>query len=257
MFRKSKPKARQQGRAKIKKPAAVERPATLNPVQTDTHTRTRILDAALEQFGARGFTATSVRDLATAAGVNVAAINYYFGSKEALRVEALRHGFSPTVQIAARMRDIMAGAQQKGTIDAAEQALREYVHVFLRELVGPDSKHWAMFMRERLAPGPAFEIVVREYFAPLGSALGGIISMLLPGHPEESIGPCIQSVIAQCVHVRTSAPTVKIFSGKDPTTPKFLERTANHIAEFSVMALRGMRDADPPRNADTRRHRRG
>src|SRR5512139_3551664 len=44
----------------------------------------RILDAAERLFAERGFEGASVRDLAAAAGVNLAAINYHFGGKEAL-----------------------------------------------------------------------------------------------------------------------------------------------------------------------------
>lgn len=47
-------------------------------------TRRRILDAALDLFGSLGFEATSTRTLAERAGVNLPAIQYYFGSKEGL-----------------------------------------------------------------------------------------------------------------------------------------------------------------------------
>ena len=47
-----------------------------------------ILDAAERLFGNRGFEGTSVRDIAQEAGVNLAMISYYFGSKEKL-LEAL------------------------------------------------------------------------------------------------------------------------------------------------------------------------
>lgn len=43
-----------------------------------------IIESALQLFSAKGFEGTSVRDIATDAGVNVAMINYYFGSKEKL-----------------------------------------------------------------------------------------------------------------------------------------------------------------------------
>jgi len=41
----------------------------------------RLLDAAEELFCEHGFDGTSVRDLAAAAGCNVASVNYYFGGK--------------------------------------------------------------------------------------------------------------------------------------------------------------------------------
>jgi AcrR family transcriptional regulator len=46
--------------------------------------KTYIIDAAVELFAEKGFEGTSIRDIATKANVNVAMINYYFGSKEKL-----------------------------------------------------------------------------------------------------------------------------------------------------------------------------
>ena len=50
--------------------------------QTDT--KKRILDAAEKLFAQKGFYATSLRMLTQEAGVNLAAVNYHFGSKEEL-----------------------------------------------------------------------------------------------------------------------------------------------------------------------------
>lgn len=44
----------------------------------------RILDAAEELFAGRGFAETSLRMITSKAGVNLAAVNYHFGSKNAL-----------------------------------------------------------------------------------------------------------------------------------------------------------------------------
>ena len=48
------------------------------------HPRSRLLLAALRLFAQHGYAKTSVRDLAQAASVNVAAVSYYFGDKAAL-----------------------------------------------------------------------------------------------------------------------------------------------------------------------------
>lgn len=50
----------------------------------NTDKKQQIIDTAVRLFATKGFEGTSIRDLATAAGVNVAMINYYFGSKEKL-----------------------------------------------------------------------------------------------------------------------------------------------------------------------------
>jgi AcrR family transcriptional regulator len=44
----------------------------------------QIMEAAEELFAEKGFAGTSVRDIAEEAGVNLAMISYYFGSKERL-----------------------------------------------------------------------------------------------------------------------------------------------------------------------------
>ncbi|MHC4352523.1 MAG: TetR family transcriptional regulator, partial [Planctomycetota bacterium] len=41
--------------------------------------RGRLLDSAEQLFAERGFDGTSIRDLAAAAGCNIASVNYYFG----------------------------------------------------------------------------------------------------------------------------------------------------------------------------------
>ena len=49
-----------------------------------TDKKEHIINHAVELFAEKGFEGTSIRDLAAKAGVNVAMVNYYFGSKEKL-----------------------------------------------------------------------------------------------------------------------------------------------------------------------------
>src|SRR3954470_15400512 len=65
---------------------------------TDSDTKTRILDAAEQLFTEQGFEATSLRSLTTAAGVNLAAVNYHFGSKEELFQAVLTRRLDPMNQ---------------------------------------------------------------------------------------------------------------------------------------------------------------
>src|SRR6516164_11221649 len=54
-------------------------------------TRRRVLEAAIDAFGSRGFEGTSTRELVDRAGVNLVAIHYHFGGKEALYRCAAEH----------------------------------------------------------------------------------------------------------------------------------------------------------------------
>ena len=53
-------------------------------------TRLALIRAALDLFGAKGFEAASTRDVAAAAGANLASIAYHFGGKEGLRARLRR-----------------------------------------------------------------------------------------------------------------------------------------------------------------------
>jgi AcrR family transcriptional regulator len=65
---------------------------------TSADTKTRILDAAELLFMEHGFEATSLRQLTTAASVNLAAVNYHFGSKEELFQAVLTRRLDPMNQ---------------------------------------------------------------------------------------------------------------------------------------------------------------
>jgi AcrR family transcriptional regulator len=78
---------------------AASRPARkgiADPTSADT--KTRILDAAELLFMEHGFEATSLRSLTSAAAVNLAAVNYHFGSKEELFQAVLTRRLDPMNQ---------------------------------------------------------------------------------------------------------------------------------------------------------------
>src|SRR3546814_10370396 len=57
---------------------------------TQFSTKDRILGAAEELFAQHGFSGTSLRQVTSRADVNIAAVNYHFGSKENLVTEVFR-----------------------------------------------------------------------------------------------------------------------------------------------------------------------
>jgi AcrR family transcriptional regulator len=75
-------------------------------------TRRRILDAALEVFAAEGYEGASTRFLAERAGVNLPAIQYYFGSKEGLYRAVIdsiiEHTEAEMAPLAARVKAALA-----------------------------------------------------------------------------------------------------------------------------------------------------
>jgi AcrR family transcriptional regulator len=69
------------------------------PIDTTSQdTKSRILDVAEHLFMEHGFEATSLRQLTSSAGVNLAAVNYHFGSKEELFQAVLTRRLDPMNQ---------------------------------------------------------------------------------------------------------------------------------------------------------------
>lgn len=92
--------------------APSRRNSTVRRTRRGPHTRKQILDASLRLFSERGFARTTVRDIATAAGITDAAIYYHFQSKRDL-LEAL-----------VEERGFVAGLQQLERV-AADLPLQE------------------------------------------------------------------------------------------------------------------------------------
>jgi AcrR family transcriptional regulator len=90
-------------------------------------TRTAILAAAERLYADRGFGDVTLRDIVAAAGVNLAAVNYHFGSKDELIAELFV------------TRSIATNRERLNELKAAEEAGsgRAEIDAILRALVGP------------------------------------------------------------------------------------------------------------------------
>src|SRR2546428_5766096 len=90
-------------------------------------TRTRILDVAEELFGEEGIERVSIRDITDQAKVNLAAINYHFGSKEDLIVAVFERRVVPVNE--ARLAALDAVEQAAGKKSPKLEAI---VEAFIR-----------------------------------------------------------------------------------------------------------------------------
>ncbi len=83
-----------------------KRPA--KPADPAADTRARILRAAEALFAEHGFDAVSMRDLTARAGVNLAAVNYHFGSKQALLAQVFSSRANVLVEARLALLDTLA-----------------------------------------------------------------------------------------------------------------------------------------------------
>ena len=79
------------------------------PAQGDGDLREHLLDAALAAFAADGIGGTSLKAIATRAGVTPALVHYYFGSKDALQAAVIEERF---MQVALALRGLLGAPEQ-------------------------------------------------------------------------------------------------------------------------------------------------
>lgn len=101
---------------------------------SSVETRRRLIEAATRLFADDGFRAVSTRDIARAAGVNPALINYHFGSKEGIFEEVIRS--SAAEHVADRMHQLTRARTGNKKLD-----LSEILSIYLEPLV--NSPKWA------------------------------------------------------------------------------------------------------------------
>lgn len=103
----------------------------------------RILDAAEALFAERGFAETSLRTITGAAGVNLAAVNYHFGSKKSLIQAVFVRFLDPLVDEIERQLNQLQTEKAALTVEDLLQVLTSSVY----EIHGKGSNRATAFMR--------------------------------------------------------------------------------------------------------------
>lgn len=173
------------------------------PLPRGEETRAALLAAALALYGDKGYEATSTREIAAAAGVNVAMIAYHFGGKEGLRAACADH-------VAERLRGVF-GAPEASTPEAARAALATVVGALVRRIVADEAaRPLVRFMlREVSDPSAAFARVYETAFAPLHASACRLWATATGADPEsEDTRLCVFALVAQPIYFRIARAPV-------------------------------------------------
>jgi TetR/AcrR family transcriptional regulator, regulator of cefoperazone and chloramphenicol sensitivity len=149
-------------------------------------TRERLIAAAVELFGRRGFEGVGAREITAAAGVPLSAIPYHFTTKESLYWAVLAR-VSSQLGEALRPAAIQAAAAATGTPTAAAAALVDLqtalVQVFAAD---PQTESWArLLLREHLDPSPAFDIVYGDAGGLAVDLLAALVARTTGRSPDD------------------------------------------------------------------------
>ncbi|MEN8007297.1 MAG: TetR/AcrR family transcriptional regulator [Candidatus Krumholzibacteriota bacterium] len=222
----------------------------------DRHTtKEKLLDAAECLFAEKGFENVSIRELAAAAEVNVAAVNYHFQGKENLFHEVIMRRF-----VAQRDRTLAA---LDGLLNATggsprlDQVIETLVRQYLEgSLAGPGSASFLSLMARQMQTGhsrmagPFF----REMVAPVFGAFSRAIRTARPGLEDDQVTWCISSIVGQIHHLilrwkkredlESDPDSLQIMFRAFPplklSLPEYIDQVTEHITRFSTAAIDGL-----------------
>lgn len=195
----------------------------------------RILDAAERLFLDNGLNGAGVREISSVAGVNVASVNYYFGTKENLYREVIRR---KVMQITGGW----VGELRRAAGESDPPDLRKLIRVFVSGhmqkcfATGGEHRLFNLMSREVLTGGVGVEVLVKEAIGPVHKLMKEAIMRALPDIPEEKASLAVISMIGQTLHFVKGREVIRRLTGRG-YSKEFVNSIIDHIVDFSSGGL--------------------
>lgn len=190
-----------------------------------------IMNVAIELFAEKGYEGASIRDIATRADVNVAMVNYYFGSKDKL--------FEAIVEYkASYMRgklDVIEADKNLSEIEKIDQIIEHYVDKILSNPAFHRVLHQELLMGERES---IQENIIKVFIRNI-KTLRNIIELGVKKKVFRKVDPelTMATLIGTINQVMLSKAMCNMLMEKDGsldpyTNLKFRERLLKHLKEI-------------------------
>jgi TetR/AcrR family transcriptional regulator, regulator of cefoperazone and chloramphenicol sensitivity len=205
--------------------------------QQHLSTKERIFCAAIRVFAQKGFKAATVREICRAAQAgNINAVNYYFGTKEALYNAIL---------------DMMFAAHQVHLDQYPAPAtplehLRTYIRSYCAMLYAGGEMARDMvkiFTAEMARPSKVLHKIVEKHTKPEVLAIMASVGQLLgPAVPAEAVRDTCVSIGSQIIYYSYAWPVFSQVFPEHPGMAAYHEQLAEHIFRFSVGGIKAVTD---------------
>ncbi|RYX96845.1 MAG: DUF1956 domain-containing protein [Comamonadaceae bacterium] len=213
--------------------------------------RAQLIRAAIKLFSDKGFAKTSTREIAQAAGANVAAISYYFGDKAGL----YRAVFTEPLGVVGD-RDVTA-YNQPG------QSLRDSLRIFLGSFLEPMKQgelvqlSARLHFREMLEPTGLWAQEVDEGIKPAHAAVVAMLSRHIGiDEPDDGVHRLAFSIGGMVVQLFVCRDLVDTIRPELFATPDSIDEWGEQMVDYAeamVMAEKQRRLRLPTEAADSRK----
>ena len=201
------------------------------PVRTALQTRQRILDAAGPLFARQGLEGLGIRQLAREARVNIAAVNYHFGSKQALfREVCLRHLRAVNVERSA----LLAPLESLRARPTPEAVLAAHLGPVVRFARGGDPSN-LLFLRLVMAQVARRDPELQDTLAAEGRpVLDRVLTLLSRALPRAGADD-LRLGLAQAI-----GSTTHLLMNDDVTRPARAEALLGRLVAHAAAGLRAL-----------------
>lgn len=203
---------------------------TTRALRTDGEvTYNRILEVAGELFAASGFAETSNKAIATKAGVDLASVNYHFGSRSGLYEAVLAEAHR-------RFVDIDTLEEIAALHAPARDKLRKLIDQLLEGAAANQGWHAKVLGRELLSPSSHLQTLERQAVLPklqIVLALLSEITSIPAGDPV--LRRCLASVATPCAVMLLAGHHPPAFAAEALQSPRPV--LADHLYTFSIGGL--------------------
>jgi AcrR family transcriptional regulator len=209
---------------------------SVRPLRADGEaTRTRILEAAGELFASVGLAEATNKMIAARAEVDLASINYHFGS---------RSGLYQAVLVEAHRRFVSIDSLQRlaATDLPARGKLRRLMELLVEGATADAGWHARVLGRELIAPSSHAQVLQKNEIpakAPFVAAIVSEITGIPVGDP--SLLRCLISIMAPCVMLMLVRPNDLPFTDEIRRMPR--EALIDHLYTFAIGGLEALRDS--------------
>jgi len=207
-----------------------------NKITPPLKTRQRLLVTACRIFADKGYQDATIAEICEQAETNIASVNYHFGDKENLYLEAWRYAFQQDLR----------NHPSDGGIDpetSAEMRLAGRIKSLIARIADPDSSFFAIVHKEMAQQTSLLQKIMEQEINPERQALMALIKEVLGDNAtDKQIQFCHASIIGQCFHLLK----VKNMRLSDQTRRYVMdlndaEAFAEHVVKFSLAGIAAIR----------------
>ena len=189
--------------------------------------RERLLDAALVEFGAKGFDGASTRVIAERADAHQPQIHYHFDSKEALWKAAVDHLFA---ELGRAMEGLDVAAARSSALESLADGFAEMIRRFVRFAAAHPELNQIM-VHEATANSARLRWMTERHVRPLYDA----VRVLWHRLRDAGISAPIDDAVFHYVLVGAAslpyvnAPEARLLMGAEPTDAAWVEKHADGL----------------------------